>query len=151
MTACLLWQKQPFSPPLPSSRTKPQGSLTVFGNGRTHTGEVVRSGGSRLANYYLRTSPLSKYHLRKIESTILNPDCISVMSQAPPPEWVTVGIAGWGEIQIFPPAHHSLIAPDASLIDPNCLLILVGHVWLSFHCESHYVGHTRLISLFLGC
>lgn len=29
-------------------------SLVVFGNGRTHTGEVDGSGGSRLANYCLR-------------------------------------------------------------------------------------------------
>lgn len=30
---------------------RPSSSLMVFGNGRTHTGEVDGSGGSRLANY----------------------------------------------------------------------------------------------------
>lgn len=30
---------------------------SVFGNGRTHTGEVTGSGGSRLANYGARTQP----------------------------------------------------------------------------------------------
>ncbi|CAK6961382.1 Hypothetical predicted protein [Scomber scombrus] len=35
---------------------RPSSSLVVFGNGRTHTGEVDGSGGSRLANYCLRAS-----------------------------------------------------------------------------------------------
>lgn len=33
---------------------RPSNPLSVFGNGRTHTGEVDGSGGSRLANYCLR-------------------------------------------------------------------------------------------------
>ena len=37
-------------------RRGPVSSLVVFGNGRTHTGEVDGSGGSRLANYCLGAS-----------------------------------------------------------------------------------------------
>lgn len=38
------------------SSESPGSSQVVFGNGRTHTGEVDGSGGSRLANYCLGAS-----------------------------------------------------------------------------------------------
>lgn len=40
----------------PVLKKRPVSSLVVFGNGRTHTGEVDGSGGSRLANYCLGAS-----------------------------------------------------------------------------------------------
>ncbi len=46
-------------------------------------------------------------------------------------EWPWVVLVGV-KLKYSPTAHHSLKAPDASIIDPSCSLILVGHVWFSF-------------------
>lgn len=66
----------------------------VFGNGRTHTGEVVRSGGSRLANYYLRTSQREW----GCEGEMLPKKWCHRLR----PERVIGGDAGWADVHIFP-------------------------------------------------
>ena len=64
--------------------TRPGSSLVVFGNGRTHTGEVDGSGGSRLANYCLRasTSTPSSPKRRNVWRNMLAREGMS--------EWLTV-------------------------------------------------------------
>lgn len=51
---CLFSQHRPRPPQLPGSQLCRHLPRTVFGNGRTHTGEIMGSGGSRLANYGAR-------------------------------------------------------------------------------------------------
>ncbi|KAK1169131.1 hypothetical protein AOXY_G10075 [Acipenser oxyrinchus oxyrinchus] len=51
------------------------GCLAVFGNGRTHTGEVTGSGGSRLANYFLRAISTAVLHAMPFPRTRDLPLC----------------------------------------------------------------------------
>ncbi len=131
-------KEQPFTLLLRSSRTKPEGSPTVFGNGRTHTGEVVRSGGSRLANYYLRTSPLWSVDISlwRIESTGSKRRFSDVTGSAP---WVSDWVVLVGVYSNNPHCtpqsqsswcfyHWSKLFADTSR---PCLVFILVPLWIS--------------------
>lgn len=91
---------------------RPSSSLVVFGNGRTHTGEVDGSGGSRLANYCLRASTSWKRCKTRPNQPsgsrrrhILRDILVS--------EWVADGDEGWGETLFLPCAPQPQSSSDS--------------------------------------
>lgn len=78
-------------------------SPVVFGNGRTHTGEVDGSGGSRLANYCLRASTsLKKTKTQQRQKPALLSRVEKHFSDIIVNEWVADGGEGWGETLFLP-------------------------------------------------
>lgn len=65
-----LYQSMFVSAPPVLKKSPPVSSLVVFGNGRTHTGEVDGSGGSRLANYCLGASVSYRDNERPLRSQV---------------------------------------------------------------------------------
>lgn len=81
-------------------------SLVVFGNGRTHTGEVDGSGGSRLANYCLR-APTKRGARGEAANRWAAGELFSGTFGSMS-EWLMVPRGG---VNLFPPSHPSLKTP----------------------------------------
>lgn len=91
---------------------RPSSSLVVFGNGRTHTGEVDGSGGSRLANYCLRASTSWK-RCKPRQNQPYGSKWRHILRDILVSEWVADGGGGWGETLFLPCAPQSQSSSDS--------------------------------------